>query len=161
MSEAIGKLIEQLSKLGFGFALGAGLGGILFIILNSIISISVSPFLFLYSGGAFGLGISKLLDKAANSALKPLTERIRFYFDLLEISWLKKRGIITKSTARKLSQKLICRRFIGEDLEMDEADLSLLEMFEPLIEEGLDINKKKSTKAKKKSLSEEQNEDIF
>ena len=142
MNTAIEKLLEQFSKLGFGFALGAGLGGITFIALSSIITITISPLVFLYSGGALGLGLNKLADRIVNLALKPIYDYINFYFKLLEIMWLKKWGMISEKTAKKLSQKLISRRFIGEDIELDDDEINIKKMLNPPKEEGLDLNQK-------------------
>lgn len=141
MNGAIEKLLEQLNKLGFGFAMGAGLAGIVYLFLNSIFTIDASVLIFIYSGGALGLGLNRLIDKLIKSILNPIYSYIRFYFSLLEIVWLKNLNFLNADLAKNITQKLIYRRFLNEEIEFKESQVNLLSSSE--IEEKLELNQVK------------------
>ena len=94
--------LEQLPKLGFGFALGAGLGGIIYMILYFYTKTDISPMIFFYTGGAIGLAINILLDKLINFMIFPITRTLRFYFSITEILLSKLIGLMSPEDAKKI-----------------------------------------------------------
>ena len=153
MMAALEKLFEQLSKLGFGFALGTGLGGLLFVILNSFIPIIISPLIFIYSGGTIGLGLNRLINNLVNIALKPFDEHIKSYFKLVEIIALKTVGVLSKKRARNLTQKIIAKNFSYEDINLKTLNTSSKKL--PQKEEG-EINLEKLKTLMKKLHQKEE-----
>jgi len=140
-------------KSGFGFALGAGLGGILFIILSSFTPITVSPLIFIYSGGAFGLGLNRLINRFVNAVLKSFNDHIKFYFKLVEIFTLKTIGVMSEKTARKLTKKIICKNFSYEDINLKILNTSTKKLQEK--EEHIDLGKLKILMKKLQEKEEE------
>ena len=141
MIAALEKLFEQLSKLVFGFALGAGLGGVSFIILNLLTPTTISPLIFIYSGGVIGLGLNRLVNSFVNSALKPFDEHIKSYFKLLEIIALKTVGVLSKKRARILAKKIIVKNFSYEDIKLKSLNIPIKKL--PQKKEEINMGKLK------------------
>lgn len=113
MREMLDKLTSQFRQLGFGFALGCGLGGILFIVLHAIFpTLQIIPSLFLYSGGALGFAFNKIFDRLYKFLIYPVTRTLRFYTNLLQIFVLKKTKVIDEAKAKLLAQALVDDYFL-------------------------------------------------
>ena len=113
MKEMLDKLTGQFRRLGFGFALGWGLGGITFIVLHAIFpALTIIPSLFLYSGGAIGFAFNQVFDRLYKAIISPVTKTLKFYTNLLQLLVLKKAKVIEEPKAKYLTGVMVDDYFL-------------------------------------------------
>jgi hypothetical protein len=103
LRELIEKLTDQVGKLGFGFSLGSGLGGISYLVIKSFYpQTNIEPDILFYSGGAIGFALNQIIERAYDWIIRPVTRAIGFYTSIGHILLLKKIGLIDESKAKLL-----------------------------------------------------------
>lgn len=118
--DKLGELIfAQVSRLGFGFMLGIGGGGITYLLMSSYSDVKVDPHICMYTGGAIGLGLYRLIEFLFKTVLHPFTSRATLYTRLLELNFHVAMGWVSPSEAKAIRKKLLSKLYFGKD---DAAD---------------------------------------
>lgn len=136
------KIASVLKTLSFGAALGAGLGGVIFIMLFSNPDTTLTEEMgqyFFSSGALIGSFLSRVLDKIDDLLIKPVSVYIQFYSRIAEIFLWKKTGLIDDKKARNMVEELIDKRFI--DVK-DKNELEILSELNDETEKNRSIQKK-------------------
>jgi hypothetical protein len=108
-------ILEFLRSLGFGSLFGSGLTGLAYTIFYKYFSPSVSLRDMLIIGGLLGAGLHRMIDHYIfNNFFHPISSFIAFYSKLIQLSMLRRRGIISRRHANKLLKELTDKYFMAK-----------------------------------------------
>lgn len=109
--EVLFQILESARKLGFGYCIGAGMCGLIAIVLSVLFSkfVSLQSYIIPISllGGLLGLGLHKFTEKLINSLIYPIADYLKFRTQLWRIDGYEKRGLISKTEANRMRKEAI------------------------------------------------------